>query len=81
MHEQTARRVAAECGVPAYTRVQALVANERLDAAAISTPGDSHHAIGAYLAGARHQLHRRDAHGRDAAPLRRPHPTRSNATG
>ena len=50
MHEQTARRVAAECGVPAYTRVQDLVAHERLDAAAISTPGDSHHAIGAYLA-------------------------------
>lgn len=48
--ERTARRVAAECGVPAYTRVQDLVANERLDAAAISTPGDSHHAIGAYLA-------------------------------
>jgi predicted dehydrogenase len=50
MHEQTARRVAAECGVPAYSRVQDLVAHERLDAAAISTPGDSHHAIGAYLA-------------------------------
>ena len=48
--EQTAGRVAAECGVPAYTRVQDLVANETLDAAAISTPGDSHHAIGAYLA-------------------------------
>ena len=50
MNEQTVRGVAAECGVPAYTRVQDLVANERLDAAAISTPGDSHHAIGAYLA-------------------------------
>ena len=50
MNGETARRVAAECGVPAYTRVQDLVAGERLDAAAISTPGDSHHAIGTYLA-------------------------------
>ncbi len=50
MNEQTVHHVAAECGVPGYTRVQDLVANERLDAAAISTPGDSHHAIGAYLA-------------------------------
>ena len=50
MDERAAGRVAAECGVPAYTRVQDLVAGERLDAAAISTPGDSHHAIGAYLA-------------------------------
>jgi len=47
---EKARKVAAEQGVRAYTRLQDLVKNERLDVAAISTPGDSHHAIGAYLA-------------------------------
>ena len=45
-----ARAVGAENGVRAYSRVQDLAANEDLDIAAISTPGDSHHAIGAYLA-------------------------------
>ena len=48
---EKARKVAAEHGVRAYTRLQDLVKHERLDVAAISTPGDSHHAIGAYLAG------------------------------
>ena len=42
--------VGAEYGVPAYSRVQDLAAHEHLDVAAISTPGDSHHAVGAYLA-------------------------------
>ncbi len=45
-----ARAVGAEYGVPAYSRVQDLAAHENLDIAAVSTPGDSHHAIGAYLA-------------------------------
>ncbi len=45
-----ARAVGAEYGVPAYSRVQDLAANEDLDIAAVSTPGDSHHVIGAYLA-------------------------------
>ena len=45
-----AGRLAAEHGVKAYSRVQDLVANEHLDVAAVSTPGDAHHAIGAYLA-------------------------------
>ncbi len=48
--EGKARSVGAEFGVPAYSRVQDLAANEDLDVAAISTPGDSHHAVGAYLA-------------------------------
>ena len=50
MDAEKADRVAAEHGVKSYTRLQDLVANEHLDAAAVSTPGDSHHAIGAYLA-------------------------------
>lgn len=45
-----AKAVGAEYGVPGYSRVQDLAANEALDIAAVSTPGDSHHAIGAYLA-------------------------------
>ena len=48
--EGKARSVGAEFGVPAYSRVQDLAANEDLDIAAVSTPGDSHHAVGAYLA-------------------------------
>ena len=48
--EATAREFAAKHGVAAYGRVQDLVANEQLDLAAVSTPGDSHHAICAYLA-------------------------------
>ncbi|MCY3764444.1 MAG: Gfo/Idh/MocA family oxidoreductase [Gemmatimonadetes bacterium] len=48
--EAKARSVGAEYGVPAYSRVQDLAANEDLDVAAISTPADSHHAVGAYLA-------------------------------
>ena len=47
---EKARRVAAEHGVKAYARVQDLVKHERLDAAAVSTPADAHHAVGAYLA-------------------------------
>lgn len=45
-----ARKIGTEHRVPAYSRVQDLVAHEKLDIAAISTPADSHHAIGAYLA-------------------------------
>ena len=48
--EGKARSVGAEFGVRAYSRVQDLAANEDLDVAAVSTPGDSHHAVGAYLA-------------------------------
>ncbi len=48
--EEKARKIGAEHGVPAYSRIQDLVAHEKLDIAAISTPADSHHAIGAYLA-------------------------------
>ena len=48
--EEKAGRIAAEQGVNAYSRVQDLVANEHLDVAAVSTPMDSHHAVGAYLA-------------------------------
>ncbi len=48
--EAKARSAGAEFGVPAYSRVQELAASEDLDVAAISTPGDSHHAVGAYLA-------------------------------
>ena len=48
--EAKARSVGAEYGVPAYSRVQDLAAHEDLDVAAISTPGDSHHAVGGYLA-------------------------------
>ncbi len=53
--EGKARKVAAKHGVRAYSRVQDLAANEDLDIAAVCTPGDSHHAIGAYLAG--HGVH------------------------
>ncbi|MBI1929071.1 Gfo/Idh/MocA family oxidoreductase [Candidatus Poribacteria bacterium] len=48
--EDKARQVAAKHNVKAYGRVQELVANESLDIAAVSTPGDSHHVICAYLA-------------------------------
>ncbi len=48
--EAKARSVGADYGVPAYSQVQDLAAHEHLDVAAISTPGDSHHAVGAYLA-------------------------------
>lgn len=48
--EDKARQVAAKHNVKAYGRVQELVASESLDLAAVSTPGDSHHVICAYLA-------------------------------
>ncbi|MDE0553334.1 MAG: Gfo/Idh/MocA family oxidoreductase, partial [Candidatus Poribacteria bacterium] len=43
---EKARKIGAEHGVLAYSRLQDLVAHEKLDIAAISTPADSHHAIG-----------------------------------
>ena len=48
--EEKARKIAAEHNVRAYGRVQDLVQQETLDVAAVSTPGDSHHAICTYLA-------------------------------
>ena len=48
--EEKARQFATEHNVKAYGRVQDLVANESLDLATVSTPGDSHHVICAYLA-------------------------------
>jgi predicted dehydrogenase len=45
-----AENVAGRHSVRAYGSVRELVRRETLDAAAISTPGDSHHAIGAFLA-------------------------------
>ena len=47
---EKARKIGTEHRVPAYSRIQDMVAHEKLDIAAISTPADSHHAIGAYLA-------------------------------
>lgn len=47
---EKARQFATEHGVKAYGRVQDLVANESLDLATVSTPGDSHHVICTYLA-------------------------------
>ncbi len=48
--EEKAKKIASDLGVCAYGRVQDLVANEDLDIVAVSTPGDSHHAICVYLA-------------------------------
>jgi predicted dehydrogenase len=48
--EAKAREIAAKHNVRAYGRVQDLVQQETLDVAAVSTPGDSHHAICTYLA-------------------------------
>ena len=50
MDEEKAGKVASEHGARAYNRIQDLVKKEALDVVAISTPGDSHHAIGTYLA-------------------------------
>jgi predicted dehydrogenase len=47
---EKAQQFAAKHNVNAYGRVQDLVANESLDLATISTPGDSHHVICTYLA-------------------------------
>jgi len=48
--EEKAKKIASDLGVRAYGRVQDLVAKEDLDIVAVSTPGDSHHAICVYLA-------------------------------
>jgi len=48
--EEKAKKIASDLGVRAYGRVQDLVASEDLDIAAVSTPGDAHHAICVYLA-------------------------------